>query len=73
METFGLDSDRALVAIGASVHFLDVGGAAAPDAKGLETVLKGVKEKAANDDAMLAEATRIFDHFYCAYAERSKP
>ena len=47
-----------------------MGGAAAPDAKGLETVLKGVKEKAASDDALLAEAMRIFDHFYSAYAER---
>jgi hypothetical protein len=36
----------------------------------LETVLKGVKEKARDDDAMLAEAIRIFDHFYSAYAER---
>lgn len=70
METFGLDSDPALAAIGASVHFLDVGGAPAADAKGLETVLKGVREKARNDDAMLAEAVRIFDHFYSAYAER---
>ncbi|MEO8145462.1 MAG: chromate resistance protein ChrB domain-containing protein [Betaproteobacteria bacterium] len=70
METFGLDKDPALAAIAASVHFLDVGGATAADAKGLETVLKGVKEKARNDDAMLAEAVRIFDHFYSAYAER---
>ena len=70
METFGLDSDPALAAIGASVHFLDVGGNSAPDAKGLETVLKGVKEKASNDDTMLGEAMRIFDHFYSAYAER---
>lgn len=70
METFGLDRDPALAAIGASVHFLDVGGAPAGDAKGLETVLKGVKEKARDDDAMLAEAVRIFDHFYSAYAER---
>jgi len=70
METFGLDGDQALAAIGASVHFLDVGGAPAADAKGLETVLKGVKEKARDDDAMLAEAIRIFDHFYSAYAEQ---
>ena len=69
-DTFGLDADPALCKIAASVHFLDVGGAAAPDAKGLETVLKGVKEKAASDDALLAEAMRIFDHFYSAYAER---
>ena len=69
-ETFGRDTDPALGMIGACVHFLDVGGTAAPDAKGLETVLKGVKEKAGSDDALLAEAMRIFDHFYSAYAER---
>jgi hypothetical protein len=70
MERFGLDKDPALATVGSSVHFLDVGGAPVADAKGLETVLKGVKEKAASDDAMLAEAIRIFDHFYSAYAER---
>jgi len=70
IEAFGLEKDQALAAIGASVHFLDVGGGSAADAKGLETVLKGVKEKARSDDAMLAEAMRIFDHFYSAYAER---
>lgn len=70
MEAFSLDKDPALAAIGASVHFLDVGGNIVADARGLETVLKGVKEKARNDDAMLSEATRIFDHFYSAYAER---
>jgi hypothetical protein len=69
-ETFALDKDPALNAIAASVHFLDVGGLPSPDAKGLETVLKGVKEKARNDDALLAGAMRIFDHFYSAYAER---
>ena len=70
MEAFALEKNSALTAIGASVHFLDVGGSPAADAKGLETVLKGVKEKARNDDAMLEEAMRIFDHFYSAYAER---
>jgi len=67
LETFGLDRDPALEEIGASVHFLDVGGNSAADAKGLETVLKGVKEKAANDDALLEEAMRIFDHFHSSY------
>jgi len=70
VETFGLDKDPALQAISTSVHYLDVGGIRAPDAKGLETVLKGVKEKAGNDDALLTEAMRIFDHFYSAYSER---
>jgi hypothetical protein len=70
MERFGLDKDVALVTIGASVHFLDVGGAAVGDAQGLETVLKGVKERASDDDTMLAEAMRIFDHVYSAHAKR---
>jgi hypothetical protein len=70
LEAFGLERDKALASIGAIVHFLDVGGAPVADAKGLETVLKGVKEKARDDDAMLAEAIRIFDHFYSAYAEQ---
>ena len=70
MERFGLEKDAALATVASSVHFLDVGGAPVAEARGLEAVLKGVKEKASSDDAMLAEAMRIFDHFYSAYAER---
>jgi hypothetical protein len=69
--SFGLDDDPALAAIGAAVHFLDVGGIPVADAKGLETLLRGAREKAKNDDALLAEAARIFDLFYSAYARRS--
>ena len=68
LASFGLDNDPALAAIGAAVHFLDVGGILVADAKGLETVLKGIKEKARNDDALLTEAMRILDLFYSAYA-----
>jgi hypothetical protein len=68
LASFGLESDPALAAIGAAVHFLDVGGIPVADAKGLETVLRGIKEKARSDDALLAEAMRIFDLFYSAYA-----
>jgi hypothetical protein len=69
LASFGLGNDPALAAIGAAVHFLDIGGIPVADAKGLETVLKGVKEKARNDDALFAEAMRIFDLFYSAYKE----
>lgn len=68
MESFGLDSDAALVQIGSTVHFLDVGGIPVADARGLETMLRGIKEKAKGDDALLAEAMRIFDLLYSAYA-----
>jgi hypothetical protein len=66
--SFGLDGDPALAAIGAAVHFLDVGGIPVADAKGLETLLKGAKEKARGDDALLAAGMRVFDLLYSAYA-----
>ena len=67
LKSFGLGGDPALAAIGASVHFLDVGGIPVADAKGLETILKGAKEKARSDDALLADALRILDMFHLAY------
>ena len=72
LETFGLDGDPSLAAIGAAVHFLDVGGSPAADARGLETVLKGVRERARSDDAMLAEAVRVFDLLHSAYRAGSQ-
>jgi len=72
LTSFGLDHDPALAALGAVVHFLDVGGIPVADAKGLETMLRGIKEKARSDDALLAEAMRIFDHFYSAYATENR-
>jgi hypothetical protein len=41
-----------------------VGGIPAPDAKGLETMLKGARENARSDDALLAEAMRVLDLLY---------
>src|SRR5688500_12537783 len=64
---FGLGQDPALAKIGAIVHFLDIGGIPAPDAAGLETMLKGAKEKARDDDTLLAEAIRTFDLLYSGY------
>jgi len=69
MAIFGLDNDPAIAAIAAAVHFLDIGGIPIGDAKGLETLLRGIKEKARDDDALLAEAMRVLDHFYSAYAQ----
>ena len=65
--SFGLETDPALKSIGAAVHFLDIGGIPVPDAKGLETMLKGAREKAGSDDALLADAMRTFDLLYSAY------
>lgn len=72
LASFGLEADSALAAIAAAVHFLDIGGIPVADAKGLETVLRGIKEKAPSDDALLAEAMRILDLFYSAYAGQGR-
>jgi hypothetical protein len=68
LASFGLDNDPALASIGHAVHFLDVGGIPVADARGLETLLRGIKTKARGDDAALAEASKAFDLFYSAYA-----
>lgn len=70
LASFGLEGDPALAQIGAAVHSLDIGGIPVADAKGLETLLLGAKEKAQDDDALLAEAMRVFDLFHAAYARR---
>lgn len=70
LASFGLDQDPALVALGDAVHFLDVGGIPAADARGLETILRGIKSRSRSDDETALEADRIFDHFYAAYAQR---
>jgi hypothetical protein len=67
--SFGLDDDQALASIGHAVHSLDMGGIPVADAKGLETMLRGIKSKARGDDEMAAEAAKVFDIFYLAYAQ----
>ncbi|MBI3370996.1 MAG: chromate resistance protein [Betaproteobacteria bacterium] len=69
LASFGLDNDPALDAIGAAVRFLDSGGIPVADAKGLETLLRGARDRARTDDALLTEARRILDMFYSAYAQ----
>ena len=71
LTTFSLENDAALQSIAKAVHFLDVGGIPVADAKGLETVLKGIREKAKGDDALAAEAMRILDLFYSAYSQNT--
>jgi len=70
LSSFGLEGDPGLAALGAAVHFLDAGGIPVPDAKGLETMLRGAKEKARGDDQLLAEAMRLLDHFYSGHSTR---
>lgn len=70
LASFGFDHDHALVALGEAIHFLDVGGIPVADARGLETILRGIKGRARSDDATALEAGKVFDHFYSAYAQQ---
>lgn len=65
--SFALDEDPALERIGALVHFLDVGGVPVAEAAGVEAVLAGLRESAADDDKLLAEAGHVFDGLYRNY------
>jgi hypothetical protein len=67
LASFGLDSDPALNQLAATIHFLDIGGIPVDDAKGLETILKGARDKARNDDELVLAAAKVFDHVYSAY------
>lgn len=69
MLSFGLEADPALARIAAIVHFLDAGGVPVPEASGIEAVLAGARDTAADDDALLTEASRLFDNLHHHYSQ----
>lgn len=73
LASFGLDSDPALNQLAATIHFLDIGGIPVADAKGLEMVLKGARDNARSDGALVLAAAKVFDHMYSAYQAESTP
>jgi hypothetical protein len=67
LASFGLNGDPALERIGALIHYLDVGGVPVPEAAGLEAMLRGARAALTDDDALTAEAGRLFDLLYAGY------
>ena len=51
------------------MHCLDVGGVAVVEAPGIEAVLAGARAAVADDDKLLAEASRLFDNLYKNYQQ----
>jgi len=70
--SFGLDKDPALLRLGEMVHTLDVGGALVPEAIGFEAVMSGARERAAGDDQLLDEMSRVLDSLYTHFASAAK-
>lgn len=66
--SFGMAKDAALNRLGALVHYLDVGGIPVLEAAGLETLIRGMRQRWTSDDDLLAEAEKIFDAFYQAFS-----
>jgi hypothetical protein len=67
--SFGLEQDSALARIGALVHCLDVGGLPVAEAAGVESILAGLRQRSADDDALLADACPVFDSLHAAFAK----
>ena len=66
LTSFGLAGDPSLAALAQAVHFLDIGGIPVGDAKGLETIIRGIKAKGPSDDDLAKEASKVLDYFYSA-------
>lgn len=68
---FALEGDAALSRLGELVHFIDVGGIPVDAAAGVETLVRGLQARHADDDALLAAALPVFDALYAAMKERA--
>ncbi|MES2069299.1 MAG: chromate resistance protein ChrB domain-containing protein [Pseudomonadota bacterium] len=72
LASFGLEQDRGLLRLGAMVHALDVGNGFVPEAGGFEAMLNGARQRAADDDQLLAEISLVLDSLH-AYFSNDKP
>ncbi|SEJ45730.1 chromate resistance protein ChrB domain-containing protein [Paraburkholderia diazotrophica] len=70
--SFGFDKDPALLRLGEMVHALDVGGAPVPEAIGFEAVMAGARERAADDDQLLDDMSRVLDSLYTHFVSTTK-
>jgi len=73
LASFGLESDPGLVRLATVVHALDVGGDPVPEAKGLEAVIAGARERLSDDDALLAEMSTVLDSIYAHFVREARP
>ncbi|QYD67034.1 chromate resistance protein [Paraburkholderia edwinii] len=72
LASFGLDKDPALLRLAAMVHSLDVGGASVPEATGFEAIMAGARERAADDDDLLDDMSRVLDSMYTHFVASEK-
>ncbi|WP_240635968.1 chromate resistance protein ChrB domain-containing protein [Caldimonas tepidiphila] len=66
---FGLQDDARLRRIGATVHYLDVGGLPVAEAAGLENILSGLRTLHPDDDRLIDATGAVFDALYASSGE----
>lgn len=67
LASFGLESDAALMRMATMVHALDVGGDS-PEAAGFVMLLKGLKTRIKDDDALLKDGGQMLDDLYAVFS-----
>ena len=67
--SFGLDDDRGIARLGAVVRALDTGGIFVPEASGFQAILAGVRQRAPDDNALLAEMSKVLDALYFHFSK----
>ncbi len=71
--SFGIEADPGLARLASVVHALDIGGDPVPEAKGLEAVMAGARERLSDDDALLAEMSTVLDSLYTHFVREAQP
>ena len=54
------------------MHALDVGNGFAPEASGFEAMLSGARQRAADDDQLLAEMSSVLEALYLHFSNDPK-
>lgn len=71
LASFGLEGDSGLMALGALVHYLDVGGVPMPEAAGFAAIVTGARSLHADDHALLEAVSPVIDSLHVAYAAKT--
>ncbi|MDH5256815.1 MAG: chromate resistance protein [Gammaproteobacteria bacterium] len=67
IHNFELQNEPGLMRLAELIHYLDVGGIPIPEAKGLEILLIGAREKCTDDAQLLNEMSMIFEFFIAGF------
>jgi hypothetical protein len=73
LASFGLEQEAGLARLGALIHVLDGGSGFVAEASGFEAMLAGARERALDDDQLLAEISVVLDSLHAYFSAESSP